>query len=486
MGLGSSYCAATGADEELSKQVQIAFNPPQAISQIAVLGLHTISEIPDLDIHVLPERAALPGRLTKSVPQLGAQGAGLGQDKAPESEGGGEDGDDDGQQLFVGHAVSSLSLPESRTRAVPTGQRKRLLGGRGDGKVRYRDPSGGRITHKREKRPSERRRRNGQLSSPKDSNLTKMQRRQMLAVRAINSSNGLCVASCRSCKRDQRPYEFILNRGTSNESHADWTMSTVLAITIAPARARTSTVTLFLVERPRIVIRMHLYGFKQSPHIALGRQGHASGPDQTRTGEGNWSVNGEDFSGSNSFPISLEPAGSATFVITGDSMVRTGYLEFRGDRPYFFGDLATTFFYQVKQGASSSNSIGTGPTEPGFYFAFPIQQNSRMRTGIAWVALAHVKPLAPEEIRIGIFDPEGAVFEIKTVPYEGYKAQFVDELFPDLPEEFQGTMMVNVEKFIHITVLRQDTLSSGAVQFTNTPPDRWCFDGDCSLDEASP
>lgn len=202
--------------------------------------------------------------------------------------------------------------------------------------------------------------------------------------------------------------------------------------------------------------------------------------------EGNWSVNGEDFSGLPSFPVSLESAGSATFVITGDSMIRSGYLEFRGDPSFHQTDLATTFFYQVKQGGELIDSIGTGPTEPGLFFAFPIQQNSSTRTGMAWVALAHIIPLVPEEIRIGIFDPEGAVFEIKTVPYEGYKAQFIDELFPDLPEEFQGTMMVNSEKFIHITVLRQDTLSSGAVQFTNTPPDDRCFRGDCDLDEARP
>ena len=105
---------------------------------------------------------------------------------------------------------------------------------------------------------------------------------------------------------------------------------------------------------------------------------------------------------------------------------------------------------------------------------------------MAWVASAHIKPFVPEEFRVGIFDPEGAVFEIKTLPYEGYKAQFLDEMFPDLLEEFQGTVMVNSEEFIHITVLRQDTLSSGAVQFTNTPPDDWCFDDDCDLDEVSP
>ena len=141
--------------------------------------------------------------------------------------------------------------------------------------------------------------------------------------------------------------------------------------------------------------------------------------------EGNWSVNGEDFSGSTSFPISLEPAGSATFVITGDSMVRTGYLEFNGDTSgdllYFDSDLLTTLFYQVKQGGELIDSIGTGPTETGLYFAFPIQRNSRTRTGIAWVALAHFKPLMPEEIRVGILDPAGAVFEIKTVPYSPFQ-----------------------------------------------------------------
>ena len=202
--------------------------------------------------------------------------------------------------------------------------------------------------------------------------------------------------------------------------------------------------------------------------------------------EGSWSVNGEEFSGSTSFPISLEPAGSATFVITGDSVIRTGYLELGGDPSYYHGNLATTFFYQVMQGSELIDSIGTGPIEPGLYFAFPIQQNSSTRTGIAIVARAHIIPLVPEEIRIGIFDPEGTVFEIKTVPYEGYTTRFVDELFPDLPDDFQGTMMVNSEKFIHITVLRQDTLASGAVQFTNTPPDRLCFRGNCDLDEVSP
>ena len=64
--------------------------------------------------------------------------------------------------------------------------------------------------------------------------------------------------------------------------------------------------------------------------------------------EGKWSVNGEEFSGSTSFPVSLEPAGSATFIITCDSMIRTGHLEFRGDASYYHGDLPTTFFHHVK------------------------------------------------------------------------------------------------------------------------------------------
>ena len=202
--------------------------------------------------------------------------------------------------------------------------------------------------------------------------------------------------------------------------------------------------------------------------------------------EGEWTVNGEDFSDSTKFPVSLEPAGSAIFVISGDSTIRTGYVDIEGDLSFFYGDVATSLFYQLKQNGQLIDSVGSGPTEAGLYFAFPIQQNSRTRTGFAWVASFAIVPFRPEEIRVGIFDPEGMPFEIKTVPYEGHKAQFVDELFPDLPEEFQGTMMVNSEKFILLTVLRQETLASGAVQFTNTPPDYLCFDGDCDLDEASP
>lgn len=202
--------------------------------------------------------------------------------------------------------------------------------------------------------------------------------------------------------------------------------------------------------------------------------------------EGEWAVNGEDFSGRTGFPVSLEPAGSGIFVLTGDATVRTGYLEIDGDPSFFFGDVATSFFYQLKQSGELIDSIGSGIDEAGLYFAFPVQQSASIRTGFAWVAAAHIAPLKPEEILVGVFDAEGAVHEIKTLPYEGHQAQFVDELFPDLPEDFQGTIMVNSEKFIHLTVLRQDTLSSGAVQFTSTPANRLCFEGNCDLDEADP
>ena len=202
--------------------------------------------------------------------------------------------------------------------------------------------------------------------------------------------------------------------------------------------------------------------------------------------EGEWAVNGEDFSDRNGFPVSLEPAGSAVFALTGDATVRTGYLEIDGVPSFFFGDVATSFFYQLKQSGELIDSVGSGIDEAGLYFAFPIQQSSRIRTGFAWVASAHIVPLKPEEIRVGVFDADGAVHEIKTLPYEGHQAQFVDELFPDLPEDFQGTMMVNSEKFIHLTVLRQDTLWSGAVQFTRTPANRLCFRGNCDLDEVDP
>ena len=240
-------------------------------------------------------------------------------------------------------------------------------------------------------------------------------------------------------------------------------------------------------KRRRIVIRMHLYGFKQSPHIALGRQGHASGPDQTRTGEGNWSVNGEDFSGSNSFPISLEPAGSATFVITGDSMVRTGYLEFRGDRPYFFGDLATTFFYQVKQGGELIELDWHGTYGAWVLFRIPYPAKLPYENGNCLGGACPRQTLGAgrdphRDLRPGrrsLRNQDRALRRIQS-PVRG---RVVSGPTGGISRNHEWSMWRNS---FTSQVLRQDTLSSGAVQFTNTPPDRWCFDGDCSLDEASP
>ena len=86
--------------------------------------------------------------------------------------------------------------------------------------------------------------------------------------------------------------------------------------------------------------------------------------------EGEWAVNGEDFSGSTKFPVSLEPAGSAIFVISGGSTVRTGYLDIEGDRSFFYGDVATTLIYQLKQNGQLIDSVGSGITEGGFISPF--------------------------------------------------------------------------------------------------------------------
>ncbi len=69
-------------------------------------------------------------------------------------------------------------------------------------------------------------------------------------------------------------------------------------------------------------------------------------------------------------PVSLEPAGSAIFVISGGSTVRTGYLDIEGDRSFFYGDVATTLIYQLKQNGQLIDSVGSGITEGGFISPF--------------------------------------------------------------------------------------------------------------------
>ena len=125
-----------------------------------------------------------------------------------------------------------------------------------------------------------------------------------------------------------------------------------------------------------------------------GGAGGDHAPDRPRpgVGGGNGPSTERDFSGRTGFPVALEAAGSAVFVLTGDATVRTGYLEIDGVPSFFFGDVATSFFYQLKLSGELIDSIGSGIDEAGLYFAFPVQQSARIRTGFAWVASAHVVP----------------------------------------------------------------------------------------------
>lgn len=94
------HCATSKAHEELSDHIQGSFEAGHALFEPS---------------QAVPECGGSPRRLTKPRLKHGAVGASLGQDEHPQ-------GDDDGQELFVGQVFSSLPL------AGPTDQEEGGVG----------------------------------------------------------------------------------------------------------------------------------------------------------------------------------------------------------------------------------------------------------------------------------------------------------------------------------------------------------------------
>ena len=197
-----------------------------------------------------------------------------------------------------------------------------------------------------------------------------------------------------------------------------------------------------------------------------------------------WSVNGRPGNG-NDFTFTLPPKGSATFVLRGDDQARAGALtlgydsvldpgyDYDTDRPEVA--TVTTFFYQLSRDGMLIDSIGTQVSAFGSSFVFPIVRTDTVNTGVAWVYRPFLfRNLArARTIELSIRNEQGRLRYAKTieVPGEGlsrvHQAQYVAQLFPELEENFHGTMEIHVlGDTLDLTVLRQDVLPGGGVQLT--------------------
>lgn len=218
------------------------------------------------------------------------------------------------------------------------------------------------------------------------------------------------------------------------------------------------------------------------PHIALGGgyeliviatskvDAPLGASFQLRTGNGAlWespvSIDGNPALQGN-FSFDLPPKGTARFLVTGDEVLRAGYLVPYGASPYSGTDMDVICFYNFRQDGKLLDSTGVPRTWGSRGWRIPVEKSNTVNTGLAWSAIAAHSPF---EVKATLFGADGTVVESKTLVFEGHRSLFVDEMFDLVPDQFVGHVEVVGDNGVGMTVLRLEWVGGG-FQLTSTPP----------------
>ncbi|MDA2929698.1 hypothetical protein MYX84_07095 [Acidobacteria bacterium AH-259-O06] len=183
---------------------------------------------------------------------------------------------------------------------------------------------------------------------------------------------------------------------------------------------------------------------------------------------GNWSANGRDLTGFSSFSFTLPGKGSRKFILEGDSQLRAGYLELRGQSGFSTSDVVVSFFYNFILEGELVDSTGVLPASPDDEFVFPVEKDVKVNTGLAWVAWLPSIFTSPFEIAFTLYDSEGNLVQKKSLEYQGHSALFFDEVFDNVPDSFRGMIIMQSQEWMYLTVLRLEFTSTG-FQLTSVP-----------------
>ncbi len=189
------------------------------------------------------------------------------------------------------------------------------------------------------------------------------------------------------------------------------------------------------------------------------------GNDQSWTSA--WTLNGAAKTGSTSFDISLGPKATRKFVLAGDDTTRSGYLTIQSSTS--INNIATAFFYNYIVGNQLIDSIGVPPSYEGRAFTFAAEKSASVNTGLAYVS--SVKTGFP--IKFTLFDGVGRQVQQVTLNYDGQSARFFTGpgggIFPGIADGFVGSLVVESDQNLCMTVLRMENTPDG-VQYTSFPP----------------
>ena len=187
--------------------------------------------------------------------------------------------------------------------------------------------------------------------------------------------------------------------------------------------------------------------------------------------EGTWAVNGQDHTGKESVKIDVAPRGLLKLRFTGDGTTRAGYLEIDADSTYSELNVAVSYFYEFRKAGELQDTIGSPESALGKKFVFAVEKTDAIDTGFAWCPSSRYNS-TPFRIDLLLYDQNGSIPRLKTVTFTGHQAQFVTEVFTDLPSTFVGYLVIESQNDLYLEVLRIEKTPTG-FQLTSTPADNY-------------
>lgn len=179
----------------------------------------------------------------------------------------------------------------------------------------------------------------------------------------------------------------------------------------------------------------------------------------TWPGSWNWSLDGLDQGGKSDFSVTLGPGETRSYVIGGFDTLRSGWLSMEPAFGFSTADVVTAFFFQFRESGRLVDSTGVASASASTRFRFPVAVGGETDTGVAVRG-------ATGELHLSIFDEDGSPLGEVTRDADG--AFFVGEIFENLPEQFNGSVVITGDAPFYATVLRQDIVSWTPLSFQLT------------------
>ncbi len=183
-----------------------------------------------------------------------------------------------------------------------------------------------------------------------------------------------------------------------------------------------------------------------------------------------WRLDGS-LQGGSSFNVNLSANATRSYRLTSDALA-VGYLRIEGNGLSMDRDLSVSFFFEFIDDNRLEDSTGVSADPPVNSVRFPVERafNGGVNTGFA-LAPSTTNQFGPVlsafTIRLSLFNQQGARVQVVTRQYQGQQAEFFGETF-NIGSDFVGSMQIDSDEAVHVTVLRQD-LTGPAPQLTTIP-----------------